>query len=206
MTARSEDNGHEIEWKKGRWIYSEFPNKPVDDQRPCANCGRHTVQVEVNIAPDLNASGEWTMESKPIDACLADIVNALQAQGINMRGSCCAHGKGSGSIDLQDGRTLRIEWPKKDFAGSGFYESTEYKPLAGREGKDMTLIHMRGGEMIAVNKRVGHSMELGEAYNVFVISNGYRIADMVCEKITGVIELEGVEARLKARTQGEDVL
>ncbi len=43
-----------------------------------------------------------------IDGCIAPIVKALQRGGIDMRASCCGHGKGRGSIHLQDGRTLLI--------------------------------------------------------------------------------------------------
>ncbi|MCK4760213.1 MAG: hypothetical protein KAT69_09185 [Candidatus Aminicenantes bacterium] len=43
-----------------------------------------------------------------IDKCIAPIVEALQKGGIDMRGSCCGHGKGPGRIDLQDGRTIQI--------------------------------------------------------------------------------------------------
>lgn len=44
-----------------------------------------------------------------IDKCIADLVEALQTAGINMRGSCCGHGKGPGYISLEDGRMLSIE-------------------------------------------------------------------------------------------------
>ncbi|MHA1952283.1 MAG: hypothetical protein ACW987_20795 [Candidatus Thorarchaeota archaeon] len=43
-----------------------------------------------------------------IDSCIAPIVNALQMGGINMRGSCCGHGKSEGYIELQDGRYIFI--------------------------------------------------------------------------------------------------
>ena len=44
-----------------------------------------------------------------IDRCIASIVRALEAAGINMRASCCGHGKGDGKIILQDGRELIIQ-------------------------------------------------------------------------------------------------
>ena len=43
-----------------------------------------------------------------IDSCIAPIVAALQMAGINMRGSCCGHGKQPGENMLEDGRTLEI--------------------------------------------------------------------------------------------------
>jgi hypothetical protein len=43
-----------------------------------------------------------------IDSCIAPIVAAFQQAGINMRGSCCGHGKAPGHITLADGRELII--------------------------------------------------------------------------------------------------
>ena len=65
--------------------------------------------VEVRIAPDLSSTGEEKWKAVGIDACIADIVEALQRGGINMRASCCGHGQGDGRIDLADGRVLVIQ-------------------------------------------------------------------------------------------------
>jgi hypothetical protein len=44
-----------------------------------------------------------------VDACIADIVAALNAANITTVASCCGHGNESiARIDLSDGRTLRI--------------------------------------------------------------------------------------------------
>jgi hypothetical protein len=69
---------------------------------------RETVPVGVHIAPDLSSTGKWRGAVKPIDTGVADIVEALQAQGITMRGSCSGHQHGIGEITLQDGRTLLV--------------------------------------------------------------------------------------------------
>ena len=70
-------------------------------------CDRMT-RVEVWIPADLSARGYSYMAVKPIDECIAPIVRALQKGGIDMRGSCCGHGKGNGDIQLQDGRLLVV--------------------------------------------------------------------------------------------------
>lgn len=44
----------------------------------------------------------------PVDACIADIVQALNAGGVTTLGACCGHGQGAGVIDLADGRVLVI--------------------------------------------------------------------------------------------------
>jgi hypothetical protein len=65
--------------------------------------------VPVKIAPDLSHTGESYWKLMGIDSCIADLVRALQEGGINMRSSCCGHGKSNGEIILADGRTLEIK-------------------------------------------------------------------------------------------------
>ena len=49
---------------------------------------------------------------KPIDSCIADLVDALNHVDIWTRSSCCGHGKSDGIIDLEDGRQLVVK-PRK---------------------------------------------------------------------------------------------
>jgi len=67
-----------------------------------------TISVLVKIPADLSATGFARMKWAGIDECIAPIVQALQQGCIDMRGSCCGHGKCEGDIHLQDGRTLII--------------------------------------------------------------------------------------------------
>ena len=67
-----------------------------------------TTLVHVKIPADLSSSGEEKWKMCKIDSCISDIVNALQVGGIDMRASCCGHGKVEGLIALQDGRGLLI--------------------------------------------------------------------------------------------------
>lgn len=64
--------------------------------------------VNVKIPADLSYTGYWRWKHVGIDTCIADIVQALQRGGIDMRSSCCGHGKGDGEIILQDRRVLCI--------------------------------------------------------------------------------------------------
>ena len=48
-----------------------------------------------------------------VDACLADIVQALNNFGIETLSCCCGHGKTDGEIMLTDGRTLVITRKEK---------------------------------------------------------------------------------------------
>lgn len=66
------------------------------------------VIVEVEIPADLSHSGVAYRKHVGIDACIAPIVKALSDAGIGMSASCCGHGRGPGSIHLQDGRELVI--------------------------------------------------------------------------------------------------
>jgi len=65
-------------------------------------------QVLVKIPTDLSSTGAVEWKYKKIDFCIADIVQALQRAGIDMRGSCCGHGKTYGHIHCQDGRILLL--------------------------------------------------------------------------------------------------
>ena len=64
--------------------------------------------VYVKVPFDLSAEGKDIYKPKKIDACIADIVQALQDGGMDMRGCCCGHDKTLGNIHLQDGRVLLI--------------------------------------------------------------------------------------------------
>jgi len=68
----------------------------------------NTERVRVLIPADLACDGAEKWKDAEIDACIAPLVRALQQGGINMRGSCCGHGKVLGHIDLADGRGLVI--------------------------------------------------------------------------------------------------
>ena len=68
-----------------------------------------TTPLWLKIPADLSSTGEVKWKEVKIDSCIADIVDALQTSGIDMRGSCCGHRKSKGHIDLQDGRILVLE-------------------------------------------------------------------------------------------------
>jgi len=73
-----------------------------------------TVRLRLKTAPFLSSTGKEKWRYSDIDKCIAPIVKALQAGGINMLGSCCGHGKGRGEITLRDGRTIWITpWNKR---------------------------------------------------------------------------------------------
>ena len=67
-----------------------------------------TRNVRVKIAADVSCNGSEKWKDCKIDSCIADLVQALQLAGINMRSSCCGHGKGEGEITLADGRMLLV--------------------------------------------------------------------------------------------------
>jgi len=72
-------------------------------------CHNKTVPILVKIPADLSHTGAEFWKLAEIDSCISHLVFTLQAAGIDMRGSCCGHGKGDGHIDLQDGRVLVIK-------------------------------------------------------------------------------------------------
>lgn len=72
--------------------------------------GTDTI-LRVPIHADDSYTGEFRWDNKPVDSCIADIVQALNDAGIYTRGCCCGHGKEDGFIGLHDGRLLTIRTP-----------------------------------------------------------------------------------------------
>jgi hypothetical protein len=61
-----------------------------------------TVDVLVPIPADLAWEGELTWKIKPVDACIAPIVKALNEGGVLTRSCCCGHGARRPEIILAD--------------------------------------------------------------------------------------------------------
>lgn len=70
-------------------------------------CDR-AVSLWAKVPADLNCSGGEQWKSVHVDECVAPLVQMLQREGINMRGSCCGHGHREGYIHLDDGRALLV--------------------------------------------------------------------------------------------------
>jgi len=66
------------------------------------------VPVQVTVPAKFSYTGKDRLATKPIDACIAPIVKALNVAGIRTDGSCCGHGKADGWIALHDGRQLIV--------------------------------------------------------------------------------------------------
>lgn len=86
-----------------------------------------TKLVNVKIPASLSRSGIPHWKQCPIDDCLAPVVKALQEGGVDMRGSCCGHGKQFGEIHLQDGCLLIVLSPTQ--ARTYMVEQTQTKRL-----------------------------------------------------------------------------
>jgi tRNA(Phe) wybutosine-synthesizing methylase Tyw3 len=67
-----------------------------------------TINCRVLVKAHLSHTGSDRWAIKPVDRCIADIVQALNDAGIYTASSCCGHGKIPGSILLYDGRELVI--------------------------------------------------------------------------------------------------
>lgn len=64
--------------------------------------------MEVTIPAYLSHNGQQRQAIKGVDACIADVVRALNDGGVMTTGSCCGHGRDDGSILLADGREIII--------------------------------------------------------------------------------------------------
>lgn len=74
-----------------------------------------TLDVPVLICAEDSHTGEERVAIKPIDACIAELVIALNGSKWRTKSSCCGHGKGLGGIVLLDGRELTIaKWGEVD--------------------------------------------------------------------------------------------
>lgn len=71
-----------------------------------------SVICRVPIKAEDSHTGEMRWDVKCVDACLADRVNALNAEGRWTRTCCCGHGKHPGSIILHDGTVIPVECKK----------------------------------------------------------------------------------------------
>jgi len=106
MSARSRSQGHAVIWVHNQWVYADT-GEPLK-YRPCRMCNRQLQNVLVKIPADISGTGFARFKYEAIDACIAPLVEALQKGAVDMRGSCCGHGKRLGEIHLQDGRVLII--------------------------------------------------------------------------------------------------
>ena len=79
----------------------------------CPHCGRKPVMMDLPVAADLSHTGAEYIKSQPIDACIAEMVSALNKGGIKTRTSCCGHGEVIGSINLMDRRELIIRTKRR---------------------------------------------------------------------------------------------
>ena len=68
-----------------------------------------TVNCRVLIPANLSHTGEERWGIKPVDSCLVDLVESLNAGGVYTAACCCGHGNGPGKIVLHDGRILIIK-------------------------------------------------------------------------------------------------
>lgn len=67
-----------------------------------------TVNLNVPIPAEMSHTEEFRWDTKPVDACIAPIVQALNDARIYTSGCCCGHGERTGEIFLHDGRVLVI--------------------------------------------------------------------------------------------------
>jgi len=68
-----------------------------------------TTNLLVPIPANLSHTGLFRWDYKPVDSCLAPIIDTLNKAGIYTASSCCGHSKEPGSIILHDGRELIVQ-------------------------------------------------------------------------------------------------
>ena len=71
--------------------------------------GKPEIILNVPIPANLSHTGKFHWALKPVDRCIAPIVQALNDGKIYTAGCCCGHGETEESIVLHDGRMLIIK-------------------------------------------------------------------------------------------------
>ena len=73
------------------------------------------VDLTVTVPADLSWNGEEHWATKPVDACLAPLVEAINeiaerfgVPGLRTSNCCCGHGKGPGWIALHNGAEIIV--------------------------------------------------------------------------------------------------
>lgn len=84
------------------------------------------VTLKVPIPASCSHTGEFRWDNKPIDECLAPLVQALNDAGLYTGAACCGHGKQPGFISLHDGTILTVIRP--NFSTVPYAEGEGPKP------------------------------------------------------------------------------
>ena len=103
MSAKARIHGHDAVYdsEAGVWRYVDT-GEVIIPKRTCHRCGRKATLLCI--------SGKCV----EIDACIAPVVLALDAGGIETVASCCGHGYIPGNIMLADGRELLIDASREE--------------------------------------------------------------------------------------------
>jgi hypothetical protein len=121
----------------------------------------NTVDLEVTVPADLSHTGQDRWAVKPIDRCIAPIVQALNDGGVTTVSSCCGHGKRPGVIALADGRTLVVGAAPAGSATPTWDEHvTEYGrgfAVPGEPGADV-ITTLRPDVQVLADAMCRHSM------------------------------------------------
>ncbi len=75
----------------------------------CKECNQDQVMLEVTISASNSSTGKAKKKAMPVDACIADIIKALNENSVLTKSCCCGHNKCNGSIFLYDGRAIYIQ-------------------------------------------------------------------------------------------------
>lgn len=114
-----------------------------------------TVPLVVLIPADHSHTGEFRWASKPVDRCIAPIVQALNAAGIYTVNACCGHGKGlrfskAGSPRVRPARVTlgRPFGGAREVAGSTPALCTAVSPLWRHRGDSSAAEHPGAGDAL----------------------------------------------------------
>lgn len=102
MVPTSHSNGWPIQFDGTVWRYSDS-GAVVNHERACARCGLAPVVVRLH-----HSTPQRGLTEADVDACIAPLVQGLNAAGLQTTAACCGHGHRPGRVSLEDGRELLV--------------------------------------------------------------------------------------------------
>ena len=95
-----------------------IPLLPWQVLGPLPPCGT-TIDCKILIQANLSHTGKAYWRRIGVDACLARLVTELNHAGALTASCCCGHGRGPGSIVLQDGTEIVLPPCRRAESGTG---------------------------------------------------------------------------------------
>jgi len=120
-------------------VYNIPPAELVSKDDTMCNYGT-TKDVRVHIPSNLSHTGEARWDTKPVDACIADLVDDLNKAGVITLSSCCGHGKSEAEVSLLNDSEKTLSLLKSVIDAAYKLATNTYQPEGSKD------YHIRVGD------------------------------------------------------------